>query len=225
MFFDRVYLCSGQFPSCRHLWHTVIVLKSLHQTDRKTCLGTVRANPSYLSQTSQWWQMLLLKDGELTEKCLRTQGMWSLQGTRAICLLPKWWQLHKHALFLQSVWTSGISSVRRTLNLVCTTLNCINDLVPTSQPKFRPYAPSFFQQEVECTFPHISLLKIILSLSEGRGFASMTILPHDQIILVLAPDGSLLCSTPHNVMNNSQVMCLLYLAVLIWAKSQNLDVN
>lgn len=39
--------------------------KSFPQTGRKTCFRTARANPSYLSQTSLWWQMLLLKDGKL----------------------------------------------------------------------------------------------------------------------------------------------------------------
>lgn len=56
-------------------------------------------------------------------------------------------QLHKHALFLQAVWTSGISSVRRPLNFLYTSLNCTNDLVPTSQPKFRPDALSFFSNK------------------------------------------------------------------------------
>lgn len=53
-------------------------------------------------------------------------------------------QLHKHVLFLQALWTSGIPSARRPLNFVHTSLNCISDLVPTSQPKFRPDVLSFF---------------------------------------------------------------------------------
>lgn len=137
-------------------------------------------------------------------------------------------QLHKHTLLLQALWTSGIPSVRRPLNFVYTSLNYINYLIPVSQPKFRPDAFSFFPTRGE---KHLSIYLIakeiatlFLSLSVGRGFASMTILPCDQIILVLAPDW-LLCSTPHNVMNNSQGIHLLYLAVLIRAKSSSLDAN
>lgn len=71
------------------------------------------------------------------------------------------------------------------------TLNCINDSVPTSQLKFRPDAPSFFPTRGEVHLSTYLIAKDNLQLSEGRGSASMTVLPHDQIILVLAPDGSL----------------------------------
>lgn len=100
-------------------------------------------------------------------------------------------QLHKHALFLQTVWTSSISTVRRPFHFVYSTLNCINDSVPTSQLKFRPDAPSFFPTRGEVHLSTYLIAKDNLQLSEGRGSASMTVLPHDQIILVLAPDGSL----------------------------------
>lgn len=88
MFFDRVYL-----RSVYNIHHADIsnaqqfFFKSFHQIVRKTCFRTAGANPSYFGQTSLWWQMLPLKDGELIEECLRTQSMWSLQETRAICLL------------------------------------------------------------------------------------------------------------------------------------------
>lgn len=100
-------------------------------------------------------------------------------------------QFHKHALFLQTVWTSGISTVRRPLNFVYSSLNCINDSVPTRQPKFRPDAPSFFPTRGEMHLSTYLIAKENLQLSEGRGSASITVLPHDQIILVLAPDRSL----------------------------------
>lgn len=73
-------------------------------------------------------------------------------------------QLHKHALFLQAVWTSGISSVRRPLNLVYTSLNCINDLVPTSQAKFRPDALSFFPTRGEMHLSTYFIAKYKLQL-------------------------------------------------------------
>lgn len=100
------------------------------------------------------------------------------------------------------MWTSGISIVRRPLNFVYSSLNCINALVPTSQPKFRPDAPSFFPTRGEMHLSTYLIAKETLQLSEGRGFASMTVLPHDQIILVLAPDGSLDHFSPlHNAMS------------------------
>lgn len=161
----------AQYTPCRHLQCTA-VLESFHQIVRKTYFRTARANPSYFGQTSLWWQMLPLKDGELIEECLRTQGMWSLQGTRAICLLLKTVIhtvqmltdsfINMHFFYrhcgLQAFLMSGDC-----LLFFYTSLNCINNLEPISQPKFRPDALLFIPTrggKVKCILPHISLLKI-----------------------------------------------------------------
>lgn len=137
-------------------------------------------------------------------------------------------QLHKHALFLQAVWTSGISSVRRPLNFVYTSLNRINDLLPTSQPKFRPHTLPFFPTRGKMQLSTDLIAKDNLQLEWRKRFCindnPITWSGYSGTCTRWIP-GSLLCSTPHNVMNHSQVINLLYLAVLIRAKSSSLGAN
>lgn len=164
------------FSPCRHLSCTVVVLKSFYQIGRKTCFRAARANPSYLGQTSLWWQMLPLKGGELTEEYLRTQGMWSLQGTRAICLLLKTVSatvqmltdsfINTHFFYrhcgLQAFLVSGdhlILSIHHwTISITWYLWVSLN----SGQMLFH-----FFQQEVKSTFLYISLLKRLLHSSSA----------------------------------------------------------
>lgn len=94
-------------------------------------------------------------------------------------------QLHKHTLFLQTVRTSGVSTVRRPLNFAYLSLNFTNDLVPASQLKFRPDTASLFPVRSEIYLVTCLTAKENLQLSEVRGSASKTVLPHDHIIWYL----------------------------------------
>ena len=110
-------------------------------------------------------------------------------------------QLHKHALFLQTAWTSGISTARRHF-ILCIHHWTASTTLPTSQPKFRPDASSFFPTKGEMHLSTYLNAKQNLQLSEATGSASPTVLSHDRIILVLAPDGSLVhLSVLHNVIS------------------------
>ena len=62
---DFVYALYKSSVCLRCLLDSQSQSKSFPQTGRKTCFRAARVNPSYLSQTSLWWQMLLLKDGKL----------------------------------------------------------------------------------------------------------------------------------------------------------------
>lgn len=160
------------FPTCRHLQCTVVVLKCFHQIGRKTCFRTARANPSYLGQTSLWWQMLLLKDGELIEECLWTQGMWSLQGTRAICLLLKTVIptvqmltdsfINMHFFYRQWGLQAFLESGDHLIFSIHGWIVPMTWYLPVSLNSGQMLFHFFPTRgvKVKCTFPHTSLLKI-----------------------------------------------------------------
>lgn len=131
--------------------------------------------------------------------------MWSLQGIRAICLtlktvIPTVQMLTDSFINMHFFYRQCGLQAFPLLgdHLLCvSSLNCINEPVPTRHPKFysSPDKSSFiyfFQQKnwnAPPSMPTLLLKRIFSKLSEERCFASFIVLPQDQIILVLTPEG------------------------------------